>query len=665
MAEKQEKVHFYMSMKSITELATELPAEAQITPSTTSSILEKVRPLGDFYFINPNITLKEDDWVIFGVASTDNIDLQNDTIDAKEVFGDHLAEFVNVGKIFYEHGYRFAKDASPTNRIDEPIGYPYMVEIYDNKLWIWAVLDKEHPLAQKVWNSLSNADERFRNKWGFSIGGLLVGSRRSIPNSLYGRIQQLPKMRLYEISVTPQPVNPYTWAQVVKSLISEESMDDTAKSGLEQPIDKETVDVDPKKGTTEEKLQNKLDFGGDGAAGSPPAERRDGEDIVEIDVKKALDEEETKKEVTDKEDAPAEEKEAAPEKEDAETEEAKDSLAEALENAASEEDASAEAPAEGSQEGAAPEEEQKTVEDINEEKSEDKTETEATPEAEKESTEEQAPGEQETDSGEGKDDNVLVDLLGEGGEEEKAGESGGDASIELVLDEVSSLRDALEELATRVNKLLEYEAQEQADETLDTSEEPAPNEEGPHVSEEILAKSLKAQEQILDELSFLREDLEVQKSLLATLTEKIEEESVLAKSLRAKKQESVAEEALKARENFNPNADSVTKSVATQEITVEEEPTESDVVVKALSDSISEFLEDSQAQSKFDKILKDPELLDVAKSLVAAQIELKSELQDKKIRQSTYRAKSAEILEIAKSVLGLNRKEFTVLVNKG
>jgi len=630
MAETQDRVHFYMSMKSIMDLPPEGPVEAP----PTMSIYDKVRPRGDFYFINPNITLREDDWVIYGVASTDNVDLQNETIDAREVFGDYLAEFVNVGKIFYEHGYRYAKDASPTNRIDEPIGYPYMVEIFENKLWIWAVLDKEHPLAQKVWESLSNSDERFRNKWGFSIGGILVGKPQTSTTSLYGRVTQLPKMRLYEISVTPQPVNPYTWTQVVKSLVSEDSMDH--KDDAEKKLEKETVDVKP--GDQNEVTNaEKVEFGGEGAEGSPPAERKEGEDIVDVDVTKALEEEDVKEE------------EKVVEKDD---EAGGDALEEALEKAASAEGEAQ--PEEGGEEVAAPEGEA-AAEDVAEIQSDEQAEM--TPEAEKGAKEEMVA--EEGEGGEGDDDSVLVDLLGEGGEEESA-EEGGDASIELILDEIASLREAFDELSSRMSKMLEMEAQEHADETLE--EEGASEPEGPKVAEEVLTKSLAP---LLDTIDFLREEVAAQKSLLIAAMEKLEAQEAAMKSISTANEPSVAEEALEARKNFDPNA-TVQKSVGDTEVEVDvPEDGTSDEVVKALGDTVADALNDTTNKSKFAKIIEDPQLLDAAESLVESYKSLNASLEQNKIRRSTYRMRTAEVFQIAKSVLGLDRKEFLSLVNEG
>lgn len=621
-----EQIHFHVALKSL-EMAP--PQEIPVGDIPYGgSILDKVRPKGDFYFVNPNISLREDDWIIYGVASTDNVDLQNDIVDAKQVFGDYLEEFVNVGKIFYEHGYRFAKDASPSNRIDEPIGYPYMVEIHENKLWIWAVLDKSHPLAQKVWNSLSNGDERF-NQWGFSIGGLMVGQPQ-YSTSVYGRVRSLPKIRLYEISVTPQPMNPYTWANVVKSFISEEEMSEH-KDNVEKELEKEIVNVDPEKDKQSDVVEiPDMDKGKDkdGVTGSPKAEVRQGQEVV-----KAMDDELEDKEEA-QEEAAAEEgaEEAGAEKEE--------ELLEALEEVAKGEEGAEEA---ASEEGVPTSTEGGEVSEVPQE-----TTKEGEGVAVEDTSQEGAGGEE---------DNVLVDLIGggEGENEDTSAETSGDASIELILDEIQAFRDEFEEIKARLEKLLTVEAQEHGDEEL------AP-EEGPSVSEEVLSKSFNVMTQALDMLEFVREELALQKNMLKSLAEKFESLPVV--EIDVEKSVSTAEEALKARDEFSPENAKVSKSVTSQEeVEVPEEGTNVDPIMKSLSDSIESAVSEP-AKDKFEEIMKDPELLEITKSLVNNYEEVNKKLSEGKIKMSTHRTAINEILVTAREVLGLNRAEFESLTNK-
>lgn len=179
----------------------------------------KIEPIkGELFFKRPNVELKPGDWVIFGVASTPNVDLVNDAIlDVKHTFGDSLEEFVKSGRIFYEHGYKYAGNPEKHPDIDIPIGIPIAAEIADNKLYIWILLDKNHELAQKVYKHLQNEDYRF-NKIGLSIGAIPLGkgTTKLVGNTV---VNVPPKMRLYEVSITGQPINIDTFAKIVKSLV--------------------------------------------------------------------------------------------------------------------------------------------------------------------------------------------------------------------------------------------------------------------------------------------------------------------------------------------------------------------------------------------------------------------------------------------------------------
>lgn len=193
------------------------------TPGGTEFFADKVpeiKPIkGEFFVKRKNLDLNPGDWVIFGVASTPSIDLVNDAIfDVKYTFGDSLEEFVNSGRIFYEHGYKHAGNPSKHPDIDVPIGIPIAAEICDNKLYVWILLDKNHELAQKVYKHLQSADDRFTSKIGLSIGAIPIGkSQTKVINGVYVNVP--PKMRLYEISITGQPINIDTFVKVLKSLV--------------------------------------------------------------------------------------------------------------------------------------------------------------------------------------------------------------------------------------------------------------------------------------------------------------------------------------------------------------------------------------------------------------------------------------------------------------
>ncbi len=196
----------------------------RVGTSNTEIVVDKVpeiKPIagkeGKFYK-REDIKLKPGDWVVVGLASSPDIDLVDDAIlDVEETFGDSIEDFLKNGRIFYEHGYKLAGKTDPSYMYDIPIGIPIAVQIGKNFLYVWSLLDKKHPLAQKVYNALSG-DERVSQKLGLSIGAIPMG--KGTQKYVDGKVVNIPpKMRLYEVSFTGQPVNIATWAQIVKSSV--------------------------------------------------------------------------------------------------------------------------------------------------------------------------------------------------------------------------------------------------------------------------------------------------------------------------------------------------------------------------------------------------------------------------------------------------------------
>jgi len=196
----------------------------RVGDSNTEVVVDKVpeiKPIpgkeGKFYK-REDIKLKPGDWVVVGLASSPDIDLVDDAIlDVEATFGDSIEDFLKNGRIFYEHGYKLAGKTDPSYMYDIPVGIPIAVQIGKDFLYVWALLDKNHPLAQKVYNALSG-DERVSQKLGLSIGAIPMG--KGTQKYIDGKVVNIPpKMRLYEVSFTGQPVNIATWAQIVKSSV--------------------------------------------------------------------------------------------------------------------------------------------------------------------------------------------------------------------------------------------------------------------------------------------------------------------------------------------------------------------------------------------------------------------------------------------------------------
>lgn len=253
------------------------------TPSGAEFFADKVpeiKPIkGEFFVKRKNLELKPGDWVIFGVASTPSIDLVNDAIlDVKYTFGDSLEEFVNSGRIFYEHGYKHAGNPSKHPDIDVPIGIPIAAEIYDNKLYVWILLDKNHELAQKVYKHLQSADDRFTSKIGLSIGAIPIGkSQTKVINGVYVNVP--PKMRLYEVSITGQPINIDTFVKVLKSLVY---------NSVEKAMEEDTMAKDLKN-LEEEKQEDVLEALGEETTEATSEDASEEEQEMKQDEAQVLD----------------------------------------------------------------------------------------------------------------------------------------------------------------------------------------------------------------------------------------------------------------------------------------------------------------------------------------------------------------------------------------
>lgn len=165
-------------------------------------------------------------WEFEGIASTSDVDLVDEVV-YPESYRDTVEFFKSNGKIFFDHDY--AKNDSWMSNFNftkeeildlkTPIGKPTEAEIRPEGLYIKGVLNKSHPIAQRVWNQfLNNPDGEFQEQLGLSIGAKYKGTPRREYDIKKGKyVTYLPDLLLYEVSLTPQPVNPYTWATALKS----------------------------------------------------------------------------------------------------------------------------------------------------------------------------------------------------------------------------------------------------------------------------------------------------------------------------------------------------------------------------------------------------------------------------------------------------------------
>lgn len=185
-------------------------------------------------------------WVFEGIASTQDIDLYDEVV-YPESFLNSIEFFKSNGKIFFDHDYAKAnadwlKDHGFSKEeiiaLRTPIGKPLDAKVTADGLYIKAVLNKEHPMAKLMWNQyLNNSDDSFRDQIGLSIGAKYLGQPRKEFDVTKGKyVTYLPDLLLYEVSMTPEPVNPKTWASVMKSMMKDASTSKVLDNRIETHI---------------------------------------------------------------------------------------------------------------------------------------------------------------------------------------------------------------------------------------------------------------------------------------------------------------------------------------------------------------------------------------------------------------------------------------------
>jgi hypothetical protein len=177
---------------------------------------------------------EEEPWVFEGIASTADVDLFGEVV-YPESFSQTIEFFKSNGKIYFDHDYAkknddwlgkygFSKDEILS--LKTPIGKPLDAQIRPEGLYIKGILNKSHPMARKMWEEfLTNKDTSFADQIGLSIGAKYLGSPRREYDVKKGKyVTYLPELLLYEVSMTPEPVNPFTktWASVLKSMLVDE-----------------------------------------------------------------------------------------------------------------------------------------------------------------------------------------------------------------------------------------------------------------------------------------------------------------------------------------------------------------------------------------------------------------------------------------------------------
>lgn len=166
-----------------------------------------------FKFCLPVDLVKSDDdeeMRIRGYASTEDKDRQGDSILQK---GLDISDFIDHGWYNYDHDNKII------------LGYPdkEKTRIDKNGFWVEGTLLKSVPLARSIFEISrelikSNAPRRY----GFSVEG------KTLQKDSFGKII---KAKVYNVAITPNPVNTFTSMDVLVKSFSNELLDKSMEAG--------------------------------------------------------------------------------------------------------------------------------------------------------------------------------------------------------------------------------------------------------------------------------------------------------------------------------------------------------------------------------------------------------------------------------------------------
>lgn len=161
-----------------------------------------------FYIEKAVATETEKELIIEGVASTTNIDHDNERM-SKEAL-DAMVNIINTTGVPLRVEHSKSENAV--------IGDVFKGWVDDRQqLHIQARLDKSHPVSPILHHSMKELGK----KMGFSVGGLVKRAMREFSEAKGKIVKTFYDVELKEVSVTPRPANYDSWA-VAKSMAKDE-----------------------------------------------------------------------------------------------------------------------------------------------------------------------------------------------------------------------------------------------------------------------------------------------------------------------------------------------------------------------------------------------------------------------------------------------------------
>jgi hypothetical protein len=167
-----------------------------------------------------------DDWKIGGIASTPDVDLQGEEV---------LQEGLDISALEAGRGlFNSDHQAGPENILGQIEGAHFIEHNGSKALVVKGYLFKHQERAKAYYNIMKSIKKGTPSRVHFSIEGKIV-ERDMVQSS------RIKKARIDKVALTMDPVNPNTFADLVKSMQADKKQDEL------QMIIKEVVEVAVKK----------------------------------------------------------------------------------------------------------------------------------------------------------------------------------------------------------------------------------------------------------------------------------------------------------------------------------------------------------------------------------------------------------------------------------
>lgn len=163
-----------------------------------------------------------DSWKIRGVASTGDMDYQGETVDQDGLD----ITILKAGRGVFNHDHQ----PGPENILGEIEDADFIVHEGKKMLTVEGYLFKHQPKAQGYYNIMRSLRKGSAPRVHYSIEGKIL-SRDNDDVSI------VRKARISKVALTLDPVNPYTFADLVKSLNAPEETVTTDESDLNKAVE--------------------------------------------------------------------------------------------------------------------------------------------------------------------------------------------------------------------------------------------------------------------------------------------------------------------------------------------------------------------------------------------------------------------------------------------